>query len=181
MEPKKKESFKDFLFITVTSLILVFAIRTYIAQPFVVSGESMDPTFHTGEYLIVDQLTYNFNNPQRGDVIVFRYPVMPSKFFIKRIIGLPGETIKIQGEKVFIKESDTLDFIEIKEDYIEFEKDTFMETKLEDDQYFVMGDNRLASLDSRIWGPLDEDFIVGRALVRLFPIDKLGILPGVNR
>jgi signal peptidase I len=153
MEPKKKESFKDFLFITVTSLILVFAIRTYIAQPFVVSGESMDPTFHTGEYLIVDQITYNFNDPQRGDVIVFRYPVMPSKFFIKRIIGLPGETIKIQGEKVFIKENDTSDFIEIKEDYIEFGKDTFMETKLENDQYFVMGDNRLASLDSRIWGP----------------------------
>ncbi len=180
MEEKKKESFKDFIMITITSLVLVFAIRTYIAQPFVVSGDSMIPTFHTGEYLIVDQLSYRFKGPQRQDVVIFRYPVMPSKFFIKRIIGLPGETIKIENGKVFVKEINQENFFELEENYIELKKVDRLEITLSDNQYFVMGDNRLASLDSRIWGPLEKDYIVGKAFVRLFPVNKLGIFPGSN-
>ena len=178
MEEKEKASFKDFLFVALVSLATVFVIRTFIAQPFVVSGASMDPTFHTGEYLIVDQLSYNFKDPERGDVIIFRYPVVPSKFFIKRIVGLPGETIKIDGEEVLIKEVGSNEFNKLEEKYIEFTKDNFLEKTLEDDEFFVMGDNRLASLDSRIWGPLEEEYIVGKALVRLFPVNKINFLPG---
>jgi len=178
MEEKEKGTFKDFLFITIISLLIVFIVRTFIAQPFVVSGASMEPTFHTGEYLIVDQLSYRFHNPERGDVIVFKYPVIPSRFFIKRIIGLPGETIKVDGEEVFIKKPGEEEYKLLMEDYIEFPKNSFIEETLADDEYFVMGDNRLASLDSRVWGPLQEDFIIGKALVRLFPVNKIDFLPG---
>lgn len=178
MEEKKKESIKDFLIVTITSLIFVFIIRTYIAQPFVVSGESMVPTFHTGEYLIVDQISYNFKDPQRGEIIIFKYPVMRTKFFIKRIIGLPGETVKILDNKILIKKVGEKDFYELKENYIEPNEYEDMEILLGEKEYFVMGDNRSASSDSRIWGALDEDLIVGKALVRLFPINKIDLLPG---
>jgi len=178
MEEKEKTSIKDFLFVTIISLAVVFFVRTYIAQPFVVSGASMEPTFYTGEYLIIDQLSYHFSEPKRGDVIVFRYPLTPSKFFIKRVIGLPGEIIKITGNEVFIKKVGSEEFTQIQEDYIEFPKDSFVEERLSNTDYFVMGDNRLASLDSRIWGSLNKDFIVGKALLRLFPVNKIEILPG---
>lgn len=178
MEEKEKGTFKDFILIVITSLVVVFIIRHYVAQPFVVSGASMEPTFHTGDYLIVDQLTYKLQNPQRGDVVVFKYPIIPSRFFIKRIIGLPEETIKIEGEDVYIKEKNSDEFKKLEENYIEFPKDSFSETELGKDEYFVMGDNRLASLDSRIWGPLGKNFIVGKAFVRLFPFDQLELKPG---
>lgn len=178
MEEKEKGSLKDFIFVTLISLAIVFFVRTFIAQPFVVSGASMEPAFHTGEYLIVDQLSYHFSNPKRGDVVVFKYPVIPSRFFIKRIIGLPGETVKVENEEVFIKKLGSNEFYKLSENYIEFPKDSFVETTLNNDQYFVMGDNRMASLDSRVWGPLDEKYIIGKAFVRLFPIDKIDFLPG---
>lgn len=174
----RKESLRDFLVVTVISLAVVFFIRTYIAQPFVVSGASMEPAFQSGEYLIVDQLTYKLEEPKRGDVVIFKYPEFPSKFFIKRIIGLPGETVHIEGETITIKKVDSDEFIEIKEPEIDFKSENFGETVLSDDQYFVMGDNRAASLDSRSWGPLDSEFLIGRAFIRLLPINKIDFLPG---
>jgi signal peptidase I len=177
MEEKEKASFKDFLVITIISIAIVLIIRTFIAQPFVVSGSSMEPTFNTRDYLIVDQLTYQIQNPQRGQVIVFKYPEIPERFFIKRIIGLPGETVKIEGEDVYLKSSGE-DFELLEEPYVEFNKNDFMETTLADDEYFVMGDNRLASLDSRSWGPLKESFIIGKALIRLYPLNEISVNPG---
>ena len=140
----------------------------------------MEPTFHNGEYIIVDQLSYKFSEPKRGDVIVFRYPVIPSRFFIKRIVALPEETIKIDGEEVLIKQKGEDEFRILNEQYIEFPKNNFVEKTLADDEYFVMGDNRIASLDSRIWGPLKKDNIIGKAFVRLFPLDEIDFLPGKN-
>jgi signal peptidase I len=138
----------------------------------------MEPAFHTGEYLIVDQLSYNFSQPQRGDVIVFKYPLLSSKFFIKRVIGLPGESIKIEGEEVWIKEVGNEEYKKINENYIEFPKNNFVEDTLEENEFFVMGDNRLASLDSRVWGPIKREDIVGKAFLRLFPVSKIDLLPG---
>jgi signal peptidase I len=161
-----------------TSLLMVFLVRTFIAQPFVVNGASMEPTFHTNEYLIVDQLSYKLGNPNRGDVIIFRYPLIPSRFFIKRVIALPGETIKINGTQVQIKKVGSDTFETLEEPYIEFSKESYKEMTLADDEYFVMGDNRMASLDSRSWGPLKESYIVGKAFVRLFPPSKVDFLPG---
>lgn len=162
----------------VIALIIVIPVRYFIAQPFIVSGASMENTFHTGEYLIIDQLSYRFENPQRGDIIVFRYPKDPSKFFIKRVIALPGDTIAIHGNTVTISEKDGKSMT-LKEPYVKSmaENNELTET-LGDREYFVMGDNRDASSDSRIWGVLDRDKIIGRAFLRLFPFSKLSVLPG---
>jgi len=168
---------KDFLSFTLIALLIVIPIRIYIAQPFIVSGASMFPTFETGDYLVVDQISYNFDKPTRGDVIIFKYPNDTSKFFIKRIIGLPGEIIEIEGTKVYIVGDDGKRH-ELSEPYITLQREEFIEKKLASDEYFVMGDNRLASLDSRNWGPLKENFIIGKAFLRLLPFDELNYLPG---
>lgn len=177
MDQKPANFFKELITFAIIAAIIVIPIRMFIAQPFVVSGESMFPTFHTGEYLIIDQLSYRFEDPMRGDVIIFKYPQDPSKFFIKRIIGLPNEKIKIDGTSVIVTMTDSTE-ITLNEPYIKMHRESNQETTLGDDEYFVMGDNRLASLDSRIWGPLKRDMITGRAWLRLLPIDKAGFLPG---
>src|SRR3990167_9889845 len=98
-------SLLDTIKFIVLALIIVTPIRMFIAQPFIVNGSSMDPTFATGQYLIVDEISYRFNEPKRGDVIVLRYPRDPKKFFINRIVGLPGDTVEIQEGVVTIKDS----------------------------------------------------------------------------
>lgn len=170
--------FLEILKFTVVAILIVAPIRFFIAQPFIVKGESMDPTFADGQYLIVDELTYRTHAPERGDVVVFKYPKDPSKYFIKRIVGLPDETVKINEGKVFISGGKYPDGLLLDESYIKnVSYETFTE-KLGADEYFAMGDNRTNSLDSRIWGPLPKDNIVGRVLVRLFPIPDAGMFPG---
>ena len=105
-KPSGWEVLGEIIQFLVISFVLVFGLRTFVAQPFIVSGSSMDPTFEDGQYLIVDEITYRFREPERGEVIIFRYPKDPSKFFIKRVVGLPGETILIQKGKVSIKEDE---------------------------------------------------------------------------
>ena len=177
--PVKENTFLEIIRFSVMALIIVIPIRMFIAQPFIVSGASMAETFHTGEYLIVDQVTYKFNEPMRGDVIIFRYPRDPSKFFIKRIIALPGETISIENAKVTIKNEQYPEGFVLSEPYIKSMRPAgLMEETLGDREYFVMGDNRDESSDSRIWGVLQEDRIIGRALFRLFPPSMVSVLPG---
>lgn len=161
---------------TILTLLIVIPIRTFIAQPFIVSGASMTPTFQDKEYLIIDELSYHLRDPKRGEVIVFRYPQDPSKHFIKRIVGLPGETITIKNNQVFVNSN--TEPVKINEPYVNVNFSNNLEVTLEENEYFVMGDNRPQSLDSRIWGPLPEDLITGRALLRLFPLSRLGLLPG---
>ena len=132
------------------AVAIVVPIRLWVGQPFIVSGASMDPTFYNGDYLIVDELSFHFRKPAKNEVIIFRYPEDPSKFFIKRIIALPGEEIKYKGNIIILGQ----------------------------DQYFVMGDNRDVSSDSRLWGPLDEKYVIGRAFLRLWPLQELDIIPG---
>ena len=179
-EPQRKEGFvSEIIRFSLIALVIVLPIRLFIAQPFIVSGASMETTFSTGQYLIVDQLTYHFENPQRGDVIIFRYPKDPSKFFIKRIIGLPGDTIIISGHDVTIKNTEFPDGVKLTEPYILDMKPLGNLTEtLGNGVYFVMGDNRDASSDSRIWGVLQRDKIVGRAFLRLFPFTDINIFPG---
>lgn len=169
---------KEIATFLVLAVIIVLPVRLFVAQPFVVEGESMHPTFETADYLIVDQLTYHFNEPKRGDVIVFRYPNDPNIFYIKRIIGLPGETVSIARGKVTITKADGT-VIELDESYIIEEDATYSgDTSVGPDQYFVMGDNRPKSSDSRVWGVLPEDEIMGRAFVRLLPPSALDMFPG---
>lgn len=164
-------------------LIIILPIRLFVAQPFVVVGQSMEPTFVSNEYLIVDELTYRLDDPERGQVIVFKYPYdsgegASSKYFIKRIIGLPEETVMIKRGVVTIKNDKNPEGFVLEEPYIKAKSDTSITMTLSKDQYFVMGDNRAQSFDSRSWGPLSEDYIVGKAFIRLLPPTKAGFFPG---
>jgi signal peptidase I len=140
----------------------------------------MDPTFASGQYLIVDQLTYHLEDPKRDDVIIFKYPKDPSTYYIKRIIGLPGETLSVDhGTVTIINNKNPSGFI-LNEPYITDShktSDTF-EITLGPTEYFVMGDNRPQSSDSRSWGPLEAKYIVGRPFLRLIPFSKLSVFPG---
>lgn len=181
--PKQKKQsgfFMEIVKFTTIAVIIVVPFRLFIAQPFVVNGASMDPTFDTGEYLIVDQVTYRFEDPKRGSVVIFKYPKDTTKFFIKRIIGLPEETIEIHGTTVKIKNGDHPDGIILSEPYvaINHEKQDDLVVTLKDNEYFVMGDNRSGSSDSRMWGPVDAKLITGRPFVRLLPLQKLDFFPG---
>lgn len=176
-----KESFvKEILKFALIAILIVVPFRIFIAQPFIVSGASMSPTFETGQYLIVDQLSYQFEEPSRGDVIIFKFPQDPSKFFIKRIIGLPGEIVEIKEGTVSVRNRDSTEALILDETYVipENRRNDSITAVLRDDEYYVMGDNRGASADSRLWGPLKEDLIVGRAIIRVLPITKLDLFPG---
>lgn len=173
-----ESAFKEILTFVVLAIVIVVPIRLFIAQPFVVEGESMHPTFESGDYLIVDELSYRLHAPLRGDVVIFRYPGDPKVFYIKRIIGLPGESVHIDRGSVSITKTDGTT-LPLTEPYIVNEDATYTEDMvLGADQYFVMGDNRPRSSDSRIWGPLPRKDIVGRAFVRLLPYDEMDTLPG---
>lgn len=164
---------------SVIALIIVIPVRLFIAQPFIVSGASMQNTFHNGEYLIVDQLSYHLGHPERGDVVIFRYPRDPSKYFIKRVIGVPGDTITIEGSTVSIQNEQVPQGMVINEPYIASMRPgvTIVE-ELGEREYFVMGDNRDQSSDSRVWGVLQEENVIGRAFIRLFPPREFDIYPG---
>ena len=161
------------------ALLIVLPVRWFIAQPFIVSGASMEDTFHSGEYLIVDQLSYHLGEPEAGDVIIFRYPRNPSTFFIKRIIGVPGDTVSIEGNVVTISNDTYPDGYVLDEPYIaDMAPNTFLTETLGEREYFVMGDNRDKSSDSRVWGVLQRENIIGRAYLRLFPFDEIDVMPG---
>lgn len=179
---KKEDSFfKEIIKFIFFALIIVLPVRLFIAQPFIVSGASMDPTFETGEYLIVNQLSYHLGDPVRGQVVIFKYPKDESKYFIKRVIGLPGEKVQIDGTAVTIcNGKDFANCFKLDEPYISTtnEKEDSISVVLKDTEYFVMGDNRRQSSDSRSWGTLERDLIIGTPFVRLFPFDKVSLLPG---
>lgn len=174
-------STRSLIIYTVAALGLAFFIRFFIAAPYVVSGASMIPTFYDYHYLIIDRVTYGFEEPQRGDVIVLDLPQDTSRALIKRVIGLPGETVQLEGEKVTIINAEHPQGFLLNETYVapeNFGGPSDMKVTLGPDQYFVLGDNRRVSADSRSWGVLPRQDIVGRAVLRLFPFDKIGILPG---
>ncbi len=169
---------KEIFWLVLLAVLIVVPIRVFIAQPFVVEGLSMYPTFGDGDYLIIDELTYRLEDPVRGDVVVFRYPNNPSIFYIKRVIGLPGETVEITKGIVHITKTDgttlTLD-----ESYVVAEDATYSgETTIGPEQYFVLGDNRPKSSDSRVWGLLPKQDIMGKAFVRLLPGASAAFSPG---
>lgn len=171
----------DIVKFALIALLVVVPIRVFIAQPFIVRGASMEPVFKNGEYLIVDQLSYRFNEPERGDVIILKYPKDPSIYFIKRIIGLPGETVELQGTQIVIRTGIGEEPVVVDNSYIDPSRlrSEYGTYSLSESEYFVMGDNRNASSDSRVWGALPKEDIVGRAWMRLFPPNRIEWMPGV--
>lgn len=160
--------------IAIIALGAVFVVRQFLIQPFLVSGASMSPNFSSGDYLMVDELTYRIRPPERGEVVVFRYPNDTSTFFIKRIIGLPGERVTVSGGKIVIYNAEQKDGFELKEDYLPADLSTqgSIDETLGEAEYFVMGDNRPNSFDSRSWGKLPAADIVGLARIRLWPLSE---------
>jgi signal peptidase I len=176
------------------AVIIILPIRLFLFQPFFVQGASMEPNFDDGQYLIVNELGYKetsfdlggnhlfsfepFKELSRGDVIVFRYPKNPSQFFIKRVIGLPGETVSIKDGQIMIaNEKNPTGFILDESSYLPMDLKTSgeMTRKLEGNQYFVLGDNRGASHDSRAWGPLPKNLVIGKVTLRAWPLAKTAV------
>jgi len=165
--------------IVIISLAIIIPIRYFLFQPFFVKGASMEPSFENGEYLIIDEISYRFNQPQRKEVIIFKYPKDPPQYYIKRIIGLPSEVVKIEGGKVTIfNEQNPTGFI-MEEPYLSQENKFTsgdLEISLDENDYFVLGDNRQASSDSRRWGPVPKHYIIGQARIRAWPLSRAKIL-----
>lgn len=159
------------------AIVLAAVIQAFIIRPFIVSGTSMDPNIKDKQYLIIDEVSYHFETPKRGDVIVFKAPPEPTKYYIKRIIGLPGDTVKILKGKITIVNAAHPDGFTIDEPYITHTSEDSGVFVVPQNNYFVMGDNRSGSYDSRSWGMLPDANIRGRALVRLLPIDTVKVLP----
>jgi signal peptidase I len=181
--PQTSSSYKALIVYTIVALAIAIIIRFFVAAPYIVSGASMDPTFKSWDYLIIDRLSWQFEEPTRGDVVVFKFPQDPSRSFIKRVIGLPGDTVVLSGTSVRIKNADNPEGFLLEENYIaeENERPAHMSVTLSNEEYFVLGDNRLQSADSRVWGSLPRDLMVGRPIFRLFPFSKIDLLPGEIR
>lgn len=150
-------------------------IRYFLFKPFYVKGASMEPNFYDHEYLIVDELSYRLRTPERGEVIVFEYPDQPSEYFLKRIVGLPGERVKISNGHVVVYNKAHPEGVTLDESYLPSDLPTAGDNvyTVSDNQYFVMGDNRPNSFDSRRFGPVDKKYIVGRAWFRGWPFTRV--------
>lgn len=177
---------RSLILYTVVALGIALFIRFVIAAPYVVSGASMEPTFENWDYLIIDRISYDFEEPQRGDVIVLDMPENTSRALIKRIIGLPGDSLTISGPEpvvTVVNAAHPEGFI-LQEPYISGANHggaTDIRVTLGKNEYFVLGDNRRVSADSRLWGILPREDIVGRVFIRLFPFDQIALWPGEAR
>lgn len=169
--------FLEFVKVAVLAGITIFLVRYFLFKPFYVKGQSMEPNFFEHEYLLIDELSFRLRAPERGEVIVFKYPDDPKEYFLKRIIGLPGERVKVAEGKITIYNDAHPEGLLINEAYLPLKLETSGEkiTLLGDDQYFVLGDNRDNSFDSRRFGPVESSLIVGRAWVRGWPIGRVSV------
>ncbi|MBI2591297.1 MAG: signal peptidase I [Candidatus Brennerbacteria bacterium] len=165
----------EILEVIIIAAATVFLIRSFLVQPFLVSGASMEPNFHDNDYLLIDEITYRFRTPERGEVVVFKSPTAGNTYFIKRLVGLPGERISVKNGEVRVYPKADNNFFVLKEGYLEQDIKTFgdFDVKLKEGQYFVLGDNRNFSFDSRSWGSLEENKMVGLVRFRLWPLNKV--------
>lgn len=172
----------EFLETAIIIGLIAFVIRFFLVQPFVVEGASMEPNFHNNDYLLIEKVTEHFSNPKRGDVIVFRYPNNTKVNYIKRIIGTPGDTVIIKDGKVSVMLVDSTQVETINENYLPDSLKTSgnIDIKLEKEQFFVLGDNRGNSSDSREWGVLPKNDIIGRAWLVVLPTQDFGLVPRVQ-
>lgn len=179
--------FLDLVETLVIGLSLFLVIYLFFMQPHQVSGQSMEPNLINNDYVLTDKVSYRVGTPKRGDVVVIHAPEAANCptgtgcDFIKRLIGLPGETIAVKDNGIFVNGK------KLPEPYIPSDFQTLAgnytkgrEVVLGEDQYFVVGDNRLHSSDSRAWGPVARDGIVGRAFFRYWPVEDIASIPAVS-
>lgn len=171
-----KEFILEFFKILIISLAIVVPIRYFLIQPFYVKGASMEPTFHDYEYLIIDEISFKLHSPQRGEIIVFHSPYNWRDYYIKRIIGLPGERIVVKEGEIYVYNKKFEYGIKLDEsDYLSAGVKTpgQADLKLNEKEFFVLGDNRNSSLDSRSFGAIFQKQIVGRTWLRGWPISRV--------
>ncbi len=178
----------DILETFIIAIGLFIIIYNFLVQPNSVLGSSMEPNFHDGEYILTDKISYRVTEPKRGDVVVFKYPKDESLDYIKRIIGLPGERIMIENNHITIFNDENPAGFTLDEDYlpdtIKTEGGSILpegqETVIPYDNYFVMGDNRGRSSDSRSWGTVPEKDLIGKVIIRYWPANKFGLFEKVQ-
>ena len=166
----------EVLQIVIISSAIIIPIRYFLVQPFYVKGASMEPNFYDHEYLVIDELSYRLREPVRGEIVVFRYPRDPSQFFIKRVIGLPGETVEVTGGNILLYNDEHPNGLKLDETYLPTDLRTNGKDRvtLGDGEYYVMGDNRNESLDSRSFGAIHLTDVIGRVWVRGLPLSRVG-------
>lgn len=162
--------------IVIIAAAIIIPVRYFLIQPFIVKGASMEPNYYDGEYLIIDEVTYRFRDVERGEIVVFRPPNNSSQFYIKRVIGLPGETVEILNGKITISNKEYPNGVNLSEIYIEDYTSGRERITLGLDEYYLLGDNRDASLDSRRFGAVSKDELVGRVWIRGLPLDRIGTI-----
>ncbi|MBS3977828.1 MAG: signal peptidase I [Syntrophomonadaceae bacterium] len=167
-----KSAFSEFLESIIIAIILATVIRVFLFQPFYIPSGSMEPTLMPGDRIIVNKLVYRYSEPERGDVVVFKYPLDPEKDYIKRIVAVSGERIEVDDGRLFIN------YEQVSEHYLPpgLIYNDFGPAEVPAGQYFVMGDNRNNSQDSRIWGPLPRDNFVGKAVIIFWPLNRIGLI-----
>lgn len=176
----------DVLEVVVLASAIFVILYLFVAQPHEVSGNSMLDNFHDGEYVLTDKVTYRFREPERGDVVIFKYPKQPELDYIKRIVGLPGDEVMLQGDQVFVYNAEHPEGVKLEEDFLRpgvvTEEGSYLlegqKVKVREGEYLVLGDNRPQSSDSRDWGPVPEDLLIGRAWLRYWPPNKFSLIYG---
>ncbi|MFH1286392.1 MAG: signal peptidase I [Candidatus Magasanikbacteria bacterium] len=174
--------FLEIIKIVILAGITIGLVRYILFKPFYVKGQSMEPAFYEHEYLIVDELTYRFREPERGEVVVFKSSSFDGDYLLKRVIAVPGERVNLSDNKIVIYNLDHPQGIVLDETYLTENTAGSVMYTLGPDQYFLLGDNRDSSYDSRRFGPVDRDTIIGKVFFRGWPIGKFGLfsVPELN-
>ncbi len=181
--PSWKQEVVSFVKSSALLIVVYGVIRLYVAQPFIVRGMSMETTLADGDYVVVDAISYRFNDPKRYEIVVFRTEFLSDQnsgmYYIKRLIGLPGDRVVVDGDEVRIYNEITPEGFILDEPYLDpRHPNTFasrVDITLDEDEYFVLGDNRSNSSDSRFWGALNREYIVGKPSIRLFPFTDITV------
>lgn len=179
--------FIDIIETIVVAAAIFVVVYLFLLQPHQVRGSSMEPNLSDGQYILTDKISYRFDDPRRGDIVIFKAPVDENFDYIKRIIALPGETISIIDGEIIIKNDDNPQGFKLEEPYSingaispGTQLSNGVEIKMEEDRYFVFGDNRNQSFDSREWGKLPRENIIGKGWLRYWPLSEISIIKRVN-
>lgn len=170
----QKSALREILESLIIAVILALLIRAFVFQPFYIPSGSMEPTLQIQDHIIVNKFIYRFREPERGDIVVFKYPLNPKKDFVKRLVGKPGERVELRSSKVYVNGREAPE--KFLPPGLKFQD--FGPVLVPENTYLMLGDNRNNSDDSRVWGPLPKENIIGKAMLVYWPLDRIRIMSG---